>query len=158
MKNEKTSIMIAGGIIGIIGALQSLINTNKKVQIMNEKIYLDNGSTTFPKPTVVADAVYHYMTRIGSNINRGCYYNAYSIEEIVYETRQMLCDLFHGPSCKNVVFTKNITESLNILIKGFLQANDHVLVSSMEHNEIMRPLTQLEKQGIRVKETPCFSN
>ena len=57
---------------------------------MNEKIYLDNGSTTFPKPTVVADAVYHYMTRIGSNINRGCYNNAYSIEEIVYQKIQTL--------------------------------------------------------------------
>lgn len=122
---------------------------------MSKKIYLDNGSTTFPKPPVVADAVYHYMTQIGSNINRGCYNNAYSVEEIVYETRQMLCDLFHGPSCKNVVFTKNITESLNVLIKGFLQANDHVLVSSMEHNAIMRPLTQLEKQGVSFTRIPC---
>lgn len=122
---------------------------------MNRKIYLDNGSTTFPKPASVADAVYHYMTQIGSNINRGCYNDAYSVEEIVYETRQMLCNLFHGPSCKNVVFTKNVTESLNVIIKGFLKSGDHVLVSSMEHNAVMRPLAQLEKQGVSFTRIPC---
>ncbi|MGN0158540.1 MAG: aminotransferase class V-fold PLP-dependent enzyme [Brotaphodocola sp.] len=122
---------------------------------MKQRIYLDNGSTTFPKPQPVADAVYRYMTQIGSNINRGCYNDAYNVEEIVYETRQMLCDLFHGPECKNVIFTKNITESLNIILKGFLKPGDHVLVSSMEHNAVMRPLVQLEKQGISFTRIPC---
>lgn len=122
---------------------------------MNQKIYLDNASTTFPKPKEMADAVYHYMTSQGTNINRGCYDAAYNIEEVVYETRQMLCDLFHGPSCKNVIFTKNVTESLNILLKGFLKPGDHVLVSSMEHNAVMRPLVQLKKQGITFTRIPC---
>ena len=125
---------------------------------MNRKIYLDNGSTTFPKPPAVADAVYHYMTQIGSNINRGCYNDAYSVEEIVYETRQLLCDLFHGPSCKNVIFTKNVTESLNVIIKGFLKPGDHVLVSSMEHNAVMRPLVQLESHGVSFTRIPCNSD
>ena len=58
-----------------------------------KKIYLDNASTTFPKPSEVADSVYRYMTDIGSNINRGCYDSAYQVEEIVYETRQLLCEL-----------------------------------------------------------------
>lgn len=122
---------------------------------MKQQIYLDNGSTTFPKPQSVADAVYRYMTQVGSNVNRGCYADAYSVEEIVYETRQMLCDLFHGPSCKNVVFTKNITESLNVILKGFLKPGDHVLVSSMEHNAVMRPLVQLEKQGVSFTRIVC---
>ena len=122
---------------------------------MNQKIYLDNASTTFPKPKEMADAVYHYMTAQGTNINRGCYDAAYNIEELVYETRQMLCDLFHGPSCKNVIFTKNVTESLNVLLKGFLKPGDHVLVSSMEHNAVMRPLVQLKDQGISFARIPC---
>lgn len=122
---------------------------------MNQKIYLDNASTTFPKPKEMADAVYHYMTAQGTNINRGCYDAAYNIEELVYETRQMLCDLFHGPSCKNVIFTKNVTESLNVLLKGFLKPGDHVLVSSMEHNAVMRPLVQLKDQGISFTRIPC---
>lgn len=122
---------------------------------MKNKIYLDNASTTFPKPAAVADAVYHYMTQIGSNINRGCYTDAYSTEELVYETRQMLHELFGGPGIKNVVFTKNVTESLNMILKGFLHPGDHVLVSSMEHNAVMRPLMQLSAENISFTRIPC---
>ncbi len=125
---------------------------------MKNKIYLDNGSTTFPKPPQVADAVYHYMTQSGTNINRGCYNDAYNVEELVYETRQMLCDFFHGSNVRNVVFTKNVTESLNIILKGFLKSGDHVLVSSMEHNAVMRPLVQLEKIGVSFTRIPCTND
>lgn len=120
-----------------------------------ERIYLDNASTAFPKPPQVAEAVYEYMTGNGVNINRGCYASAYQVEELVLETRELLCDMFGGPDCRNVVFTKNVTESLNILLKGFLQPGDHVLVSSMEHNAVMRPLVQLEKSGCSFTRIPC---
>lgn len=120
-----------------------------------EKLYLDNAATTFPKPPAVAQAVYDYMTGSGANINRGCYGAAYAVEEQVLETRQLLCELFHGPDCRNVVFTKNITESLNMLLKGFLRPGDHVLTSSMEHNAVMRPLVQLEQAGVSFTRVPC---
>lgn len=120
-----------------------------------ERIYLDNASTAFPKPPQVAEAVYEYMTGNGVNINRGCYASAYQVEELVLETRELLCDMFGGPDCRNAVFTKNVTESLNILLKGFLQPGDHVLVSSMEHNAVMRPLVQLEKSGCSFTRIPC---
>ena len=119
------------------------------------KIYLDNASTTFPKPESVPQAVYRYMTSQGANINRGCYDSAYDVEEIVFETRQMLADLFHGGDCKNVVFTKNVTESLNVILKGFLKPGDHVLVSAMEHNAMMRPIRQLEAAGVEFDRIPC---
>ena len=120
-----------------------------------KKIYLDNASTTFPKPEAVAQAVYTYMTSQGANINRGCYDSAYDVEELVFETRQMLSALFNGGDCKNVVFTKNVTESLNVILKGFLHPGDHVLVSSMEHNAMMRPIRQLEKTGVEFDRIPC---
>lgn len=123
--------------------------------LLLKRRYLDNASTTFPKPEAVVQAVYRYMTELGSNINRGCYDAAYSVEEQVLETRQLLCELFHGPDCKNVVFTKNVTESLNVLLKGFLKPGDHVLVSSMEHNAVMRPLVQLEQNGVSFSRIPC---
>lgn len=119
------------------------------------RIYLDNASTTFPKPKEVPEAMYRYMTETGSNIGRGCYSSAYSVEEQVYETRQLLCDFFHGPDGRNVVFTKNITESLNIVLKGFLHKGDHVIISSMEHNAVMRPLVQLEREGVSFTRIPC---
>lgn len=120
-----------------------------------KKIYLDNASTTFPKPKQVAEVVYRYMTQIGSNISRGGYDSAYRTEEIVYETRQNLADLFHAADCKNVIFTKNVTESLNIILKGFLQPGDHVIVSSMEHNAVMRPLVQLCSNGVSFTRVQC---
>ena len=122
-----------------------------------KKINLDQASTTYPKPECVAKAVYEYMTGNGCNINRGCYENAYDTEEVILETREMLCQLFDGPDCKNVVFTKNVTESLNVVLKGFLKSGDHVLVSSMEHNAVMRPIRQLEKNGVSFDRIPCSS-
>lgn len=119
-----------------------------------EKIYLDNGATSYPKPIEVADAVYKYMTECGTNINRGGYQVAYDLEGTVFETREMLVDMFGGTDCKNVVFTKNVTESVNIVLKGFLKPGDHILCSSMEHNAVMRPLVQLEKQGIEFDRIP----
>ena len=119
------------------------------------KVYLDQASTTYPKPECVAKAVFEYMTNNGCNINRGCYEGAYDTEDLVLETRELLCDLFEGPDCKNVIFTKNVTESLNIVLKGFLKAGDHVLVSSMEHNAVMRPIRQMESEGVFFDRIPC---
>lgn len=106
-----------------------------------QQIYLDNASTTFPKPQAVADAVYQYITHAGTNISRGTC--ATNTEDLVFATREQLCRFFGGEDSKNVVFTKNITESLNTIIKGLLHSGDHVLVSAMEHNAVMRPLQQI---------------
>lgn len=112
-----------------------------------KRIYLDNACTSFPKPQCVAGAVYDYMTRSGSNINRGCYDKAYLTEEMVFETRELLCRMFNGPDARNVVFSRGITESLNIVIKGLLKPGDHVIVSPYEHNAVMRPLNGLINTG-----------
>ena len=124
-----------------------------------QRINLDQASTSFPKAPGTADAVFRYLTECGCNISRGGYQGAYSAEELVYETRVLLCRLLggknHAPDPKQVIFTKNITESLNVLIRGLLRPGDHVLVSSMEHNAVMRPLAQLEKRGIRFTRVPC---
>lgn len=119
------------------------------------RIYLDNGSTSFPKPACVPDAVFRYMTACGSNVGRGGYEAAYDAEELVFETRERLCTLFHGEDARCAVFTPNITVSLNVLLKGFLHPGDHVLISSMEHNAVMRPLRQLEAQGVTFDRVPC---
>ena len=123
-----------------------------------QKIYLDQASTSFPKAPGTAEAVSRYLTECGCNVSRGGYAGAYSAEELVYDTRVQLCRLFGGPDPKNVIFTKNVTESLNLLIKGLLRPGDHVLVSAMEHNAVMRPLVQLEKAGIRFTRVPCAAD
>ena len=118
-------------------------------------IYLDNASTTFPKAPDVASAMADYITNYGININRGSYALAYDVEDIIYTTRQRLHTLFNGHDPSHVIFTQNVTMSLNMVIKGLLKAGDHVLVSSMEHNAVMRPLTQLLDKGITFDIIPC---
>ena len=118
-------------------------------------IYLDNASTSFPKAPTVATAMSDYITNRGININRGSYALAYDVEDTIYTTRQRLNTLFNGHDPSHVVFTQNVTMSLNMVIKGLLKAGDHVLVSSMEHNAVMRPLTQLLDKGITFDIIPC---
>ena len=118
-------------------------------------IYLDNASTSFPKAPTVATAMSDYITNRGININRGSYALAYDVEDIIYTTRQRLNTLFNGHDPSHVIFTQNVTMSLNMVIKGLLKAGDHVLVSSMEHNAVMRPLTQLLDKGIAFDIIPC---
>lgn len=120
-----------------------------------QQLYLDNASTSFPKPREVSDAVFQYMTGVGSNIGRGGYASAYAAEETVFTARQLLCDFFGGDDPKNVVFTKNITESLNVLLRGLLHAGDHVLVSAMEHNAVMRPLQLLGREVMPDEPVPA---
>ena len=119
------------------------------------RIYLDQASTSFPKAPGVAQALMDYLTMNGVNVNRGCYSSAYSAEEVIYETRQLLAELFHFSKCKNVIFTPNVTTSLNFILKGFLKPGDHILVSAMEHNAVMRPVVQLASLGISFDRIPC---
>ena len=119
------------------------------------RIYLDQASTSFPKAPGVAQAMMDYLTMNGVNVNRGCYSSAYSAEEVIYETPQLLAELFHFSKCKNVIFTPNVTTSLNFILKGFLKPGDHILVSAMEHNAVMRPVVQLASSGISFDRIPC---
>lgn len=120
------------------------------------KIYVDQASTSFPKAPNVANAMTEYLISNGKNIGRGNYHNAYEAASFVYEVREKLCHFFEFDNPSNVVFTLNITYALNIILKGLLKEGDHVLVSSMEHNAVMRPLIQLEQEGrISFSRLPC---
>lgn len=121
---------------------------------MNQ-LYMDNGATSYPKAPGVAERVYDYLKNIGTNSNRSSYGSTYEVERVVYETRELICSLFHFDKPENVVFTKNVTESLNVLIKGIFKSGDHILISSMEHNAVMRPLNELEKKDITYTKIAC---
>lgn len=119
------------------------------------RVYLDNAATSFPKAPGVGAAVIDYIDNIGSSVKRGVYKDALSIEETVFETREQLCELFNSPKSENVIFTMNITQSLNYLLKGLLGTGDHCIVSSMEHNAVMRPLSHLAKSGVYFDRALC---
>lgn len=115
---------------------------------MERKIYFDNGSTSWPKAPGVAEAMSELLTKGAFNINRGNYEGAYEVEGLVLETREKLAKMFHCEESKRVLFSPGITHSLSYFIKGFLKAGDHVIVSGIEHNAVMRPLRQMEACGV----------
>lgn len=113
-------------------------------------IYLDNASTSYPKAPGVSEAVKLCLDGVSGSIHRSGLGQLPGAEEVVWETREKLARLFNFPTAENVVFTMNITQSLNFLLKGLLKPGDHVVVSSLEHNAVMRPLLQLEKEGVEL--------
>ena len=119
-------------------------------------IYLDNAATSFPKPKEVADAVYDFMINNGTSSGRGSYKKAMQSDYIVYKCRKLIGNLFNFDDPKKVVFTSNVTDSLNIAIRGILKENDHVITSSLEHNAVWRCLKTLEKDiNIKIDTVEC---
>jgi len=119
-----------------------------------DMIYLDNAATSFPKPEGVSEAMKYYMDEVGATINRSVYGKAQDVGFVTLMLRQRLKKLFHFPEpVTHVVLTPGATWGLNLVIKGFLKPGDHCIVSSMEHNAVMRPLRQLD--GVEFDRIPC---
>lgn len=118
-------------------------------------VYMDNAATSYPKAPGVGEAMADYIVNVGCNIGRGGYQQAYDAAALALDTRQQLCRLVNGPGERNVIFTPGATHSLNYLLKGLLRAGDRVVTSTMEHNAVLRPLTQLQAEGVEVDYFPC---
>ena len=112
-------------------------------------IYMDNAATTMQKPKEVIDAVVAAMSSMG-NAGRGVNEASLSASRLIYDTREKLCRLFGAEDPRQIVFTANSTESLNIAIKGILNPGDHVIATMLEHNSVLRPLYEMEKKGVRL--------
>lgn len=117
-------------------------------------IYLDNAATSYYRPDTVADAVAQAIRTMG-NCSRGTYETALTSARTVYETRELLSQLFHGDGPEQVAFTANSTESLNMAIKGVLEPGDRVVTTVLEHNSVLRPLYEMEQQGVELVMAGC---
>lgn len=111
-------------------------------------IYFDNGATTFPKPQSVVNAVNYAITQIGANPGRGGHNMAMKASDVLYECRSNAAKLFDIDNPENVIITNNCTTALNTVIKGVLKSGDHAVISSYEHNAVVRPLEFLKSKGI----------
>ena len=118
-------------------------------------IYLDNAATSWPKPPDVAEAMTRFLTDIGASPGRSGHRRAVEAGRIVYDTREALAEFFHAPDPLRVIFTLNVTESLNLALCGLLRPGQHVITGSMEHNSMMRPLRDLEERGVEISVIPC---
>ena len=118
-------------------------------------VYLDNAATSYPKAPGVASAMADYVEKVGATINRSSYASALEAGLVTLSLRERLCHLFNHPDPTHAVLTPGATAGLNMVIKGLLRPGDHCLVSSMEHNAVMRPLVQLEREGVAFERIPC---
>ncbi len=120
----------------------------------DQTVYLDQAATSRPKAAGVGEAMRFYIDEVCANVNRSTYAPAMSAAIRVLETREKLCTLFGFDDPTHVIFTPGQTYSLNMVIKGLLKPGDHALVSSLEHNGVMRPLTQLAEHGVSFDRIP----
>ena len=117
-------------------------------------IYMDNAATTMQKPDCVIDAVVNAMRHMG-NSGRGAHEASLDASRLIYETREMLSELFNLGDPRQVAFTLNSTEALNTAILGLFDPGDHIISTVMEHNSVLRPLYRLEEKGCQVSFVPC---
>ncbi|MDD6514588.1 MAG: aminotransferase class V-fold PLP-dependent enzyme [Bariatricus sp.] len=109
-------------------------------------IYMDNAATTMQKPQQVIDAVAAAMCSMG-NAGRGAHAASLGAARTIYDAREKLACFFHAENPKQIAFTMNSTESLNIALKGVLNPGDHVITTMLEHNSVLRPLYELQEKG-----------
>ncbi len=113
-----------------------------------ELVYLDNAATSFPKPRSVIEEMKRFMLWCGGNPGRGAHFLSLEAAKQVYDCRCLLCEFFGAHDPRQVAFTHNTTESLNLAIKGLLCEGDHVLISDLEHNAVWRPVFSLAERGV----------
>lgn len=118
-------------------------------------IYFDNAATSWPKPPGVAEAMVRFLNEVGANPGRAAHRRAVESGRILYEAREAVAELFNAPDPLRVVFGLNVTDALNLALRGLLRPGDHVITSSMEHNSVMRPLRALESGGVEVTVVRC---
>ena len=115
---------------------------------MEGLIYLDNSATTFPKPKEVYDFMQEFYCKKGVSPGRSGYDMCIATEEIVFETRKMLTELFNGKDPNRLTFSYNASDSLNMIVEGILQKGDHVITGNLEHNSVLRPLYHKQRDGL----------
>lgn len=120
-----------------------------------KKIYLDNASTSWPKPEAVYLAVDSFNRCLGSNPGRGTTRSTIASSKLVLDTRELLAELFHINDPLRIAFTSNVTEALNVALTGILHPGDHLIISSMEHNALGRPAHAIADKGVEITIIHC---
>lgn len=111
-------------------------------------IYLDNAATSWPKPEEVYLEMDKFFRQFGANPGRAGYKIAAHASRKIFDVRESLAAFFGAEDSAQIIFTTSTTHSLNLAIHGIIEKGDHVITSAVEHNSVIRPLKELEKEGI----------
>ncbi|GAB6108567.1 aminotransferase class V-fold PLP-dependent enzyme [Fusibacter bizertensis] len=119
-------------------------------------VYLDNSATSYPKPVEVEEALISTLRSHPGNAGRSASAGVHELERLIYDTRLKIAQFFGFKWIDHVIFTKNITESINLFLQGYLNREDKVLYSGIEHNAVARPLAYLRaSRGVETHKIPC---
>lgn len=112
-------------------------------------VYLDNAATSGKKPEEVINAVASSLRYLNANPGRGGNDMSIKASFEVYSVRKKIKEMFNASSENNVCFTANCTTAINMILYGVLNSGDHIIISSLEHNAVSRPINYLkEYKGI----------
>lgn len=119
---------------------------------------MDHSATSWPKPEMVYEKINDYLRYNGASPGRGGHKKSVAAGRLVEQTRKDLANFFNIEDSSRLVFSSNATEAINICLKGILNSGDHVIISSMEHNSVLRPLWALCQKGIELSIIECSQN
>jgi cysteine desulfurase family protein len=118
-------------------------------------IYFDNAATSWPKPEAMIKAMLDFNAHVGANPGRSGHRLSIEASRIIFNARETVASILGAEDPLSVIFTRNATEGINIILRGLLKPGDHVITSGMEHNSVMRPLRALQEEGIELSTVPC---
>ncbi len=122
-------------------------------------IYFDNGATSYPKPEAVYTSMDTYLRQNGASAGRGNYRRAMVASELMYEARKAVAGVLGVKSPSKIVFTANVTEALNLVLKGIIETGDQVLTTNYEHNAMWRPLMRLATENqVDIHQLQCSAS
>lgn len=121
-----------------------------------EIIYFDNAATSWPKPDNVIKEIKNYFENIGGSPGRSGHKMSINASRVLEDTRESISKIFNGVDTSRIIFTKNVTEAINVCLFSLIEPGDHVVTSSVEHNSVMRPLRYLESSGVSISKVNCF--
>lgn len=117
-------------------------------------IYLDSAATSYYRPREVAQAVYDAILTMG-NAGRGSHASSLNSARMIYETRCLLNELFHGPGPEQVVFTSNATEALNIAIQGLTAPGVRMAGDSNGSQQCLTPRVSGKRERVQPADPGC---
>lgn len=112
----------------------------------SDVIYLDHAATSWPKPPEVGQAMLQSLESLTANAGRSGHRASLDSARLVFQTRHRLAELFGIRNSEDLLFVRGCTEGLNLVLKGYLQPGERVVISPLEHNAVMRPLTRLARE------------
>lgn len=117
---------------------------------MERLIYFDHAATSWPKPSGVNEAMRSALSEKGGNPGRSGHVLSVRASRAIFECREQFCRLFSFEFPERIVFTQNATYALNTAIKGLAHDGDHIVISNLEHNSVLRPIHALCNSGRRI--------